>query len=198
MTTDSDQPTEKSRCYDSSRSVCLYGETQRTMSLGPKTAEGATAAQPTINRNTGVWVATMANVEKLGRILGTTLYTGMMASRLRREEMNRRIITLTDCFRLHMASRSGEDFKAEIWLSSSTGSVITDAMDDPVSLRNVLGDYIFEAITGSSWRNRLVRMPATVNILDMSHPHGNHGDCKLEIRLNFEAGHYLYVELYPS
>ncbi|KAK4069495.1 hypothetical protein Purlil1_13698 [Purpureocillium lilacinum] len=190
MTSDSDQPTKKRRRYDP--------KTQRKMSLGPKTAEVATHSQPAMNRNSGVLVATMANVEKLGRILGNLLYTGMMASRLRREEMDGRIITLTDCFRLHMASRSGEDFKAEIWLSSSTGSDITDAMDDPVRLRNVLGDYIFEAMRASSWRRRMVRMPATFNSVDVSYPHGNHGDCKLEVRLNFEAGHYLYVEAYDS
>ncbi|KND93763.1 hypothetical protein TOPH_01948 [Tolypocladium ophioglossoides CBS 100239] len=188
MTPGSDPPIKKRRLYKS--------KTQETMSGGPVNVEVANPSHETLNHESGR--AIIANVEKLERILGSLLYNGMMASRLRGGEVDGRIYPLTNCFRLHLASQSGGDFKVEVWRSSSTGSVITDAMDDPARLRSVLGDYIFEAMMASSWWRHMKQMPAIFNAVDISYPHGKNGDCKLEVRLNFKTGHSLFVELCPS
>lgn len=146
-----------------------------------------------------VKMARMANVEKLERILGDCLCNGMKASRLRKGEVDRRMMTLTDAVRLHLAYQSGEDFKLEIWLYSSIGKVITQAQDDSVErLRSVLGDYLFEAMSASNRWRTMAEISANFNAVYLSYPHGETGDCKLEVMLNFEAGRYLFVELYPS
>lgn len=177
---------------------------------GPKT--GAAAAFEIANFNMPPMVqgashieasdantARAATVEKLNRILEGFLRNGMMASRLRKGEVDRGIMTLTDAVRLHLAYQIGEDFKLEIWLCPSSGRDITEAKADSFArLRTVLGDYLFKEMSTSNWCRHAATTSDTLSAVNVSFPHGDSGDCKLEVMLNFEAGRYLLDELYPS
>lgn len=143
--------------------------------------------------------ARTATVAKLDRILGDCLQTGMNASRLRKGEVERGMMTFTDAVRLHLAHQSGEDFKLEIWLCPSIGRAAYQARANSIErLRRVLGDYLFKEMSTSNWWRNATTTSAELSAVNVSFTHGDIGDCKLEVLLNFEAGRYLMDELYPS
>lgn len=130
-----------------------------------------------------VKVARMASFEKLERVLGEYLHNGMTASRWRKTEVDRRIVTLTDAVRLHLAYRNGEHFKLGVRLCPFVGRAIAEAnANSAEQLRSMLGDYLFEAKTGD---------------IQVTFSHEGSGDCKLDVMLKFDAGRYLLGELYP-
>lgn len=146
-----------------------------------------------------VKMARMALLDKLEYFIGSYLHDGMMASRLRKGELNRRIRTLTDAIRLHLASKSPQDFKLEIWLCATIGKDIVQAAGDPIErMRSILGDYLFEAWSTSIWWRQAGTEPTARRVLPVSFPQGDDGDCKIEVMLNFETGRHLLDELYPS
>ncbi|KAG8407807.1 hypothetical protein J3459_018320, partial [Metarhizium acridum] len=119
----------------------------------------------------------MAKLESLEYVLGDYLYNGMMASRLRKGEVDRRIMTLTDAVRLHLAYQSGEDFKLEVWLCATVGRAIVDAKTDSVErVRSVLGDYLFEATSTSNWWRQTETEATHLSALRVSFPHSEIGD----------------------
>lgn len=146
-----------------------------------------------------VKMARMAKLERLEYVLGDYLYSGMMASRLRKGEVDRRIMTLTDAVRLHLAYQSGEDFKLEVWLCATVGKAVVEAKADSVErVRSVLGDYLFAATSSSNWWRQTETEGTHLGALHVSFPHSDIGDCKFDIMLNFETGRCLLDELYPS
>ncbi|KAF2175227.1 hypothetical protein K469DRAFT_78828 [Zopfia rhizophila CBS 207.26] len=150
-------------------------------------------------------MALMAEVAKLEDILGGYLFKGMKESRIRHREEERRSTTFTDAVRLHLADESGEDFKLEVWLYSSIGKAISQAkanMRSVEDLRDMLGDYLFEAMKASNRRKEEERtgMLACTSAVDVSFPSGKESsdDSKLEVMLNFETGDYVLGKAYPS
>jgi hypothetical protein len=84
-------------------------------------------------------------------------------------------------------------------LCSSTGEGISQAKMRPVEdLRNILGDYLFEAMKASNWRKEEERtaMLACTSAVHVSFPSGD--DSKLEVMLRFMRGKDVYAEIYPS
>lgn len=148
-------------------------------------------------------IAMMAEVDKLEstRTLGGYLFEGMNESRMRHREKDRRWMRFTDTVRLHVAYREGEDFKLEVWLCSSVGKAISQAkMRSVEDLRDMLGDYLFEAMKASNWRKEEEKKGMIgTRAVDVSFPNGDDGsDCKVEVMLNFGAGLYVLAEIYPS
>ncbi|EFY96512.2 hypothetical protein MAA_08009 [Metarhizium robertsii ARSEF 23] len=125
-----------------------------------------------------VKMARMAKLERLEYVLGDYLYSGMMASRLRKGEVDRRIMTLTDAVRLHLAYQSGEDFKLEVWLCATVGKAVVEAKADSVErVRSVLGDYLFAATSSSNWWRQRETEGTHLSALYVSFPHSDIGDC---------------------
>jgi hypothetical protein len=144
-------------------------------------------------------MARMADVDKLESILGSYLFEGMKASRMRESEENRRLLRFTDTVRLEPASQEGQDFKLEIWLCSLVGKAVSQAKSDE-DWRNILGDFLFEAMKGSNRRKKEEdRTPTDAGAVDFSFPNGKDSsdDSKLEVMLMFERGRYVFAEAYP-
>ncbi|KAF7927939.1 hypothetical protein EAE99_005316 [Botrytis elliptica] len=80
-------------------------------------------------------VAIMAEVCMLESRLGAHCFKGMDESYRRSEEKNRQGLRFTNAVCLHVASRVGEDFKLEIWLSRPIG-VISQTMMTSVEGEN--------------------------------------------------------------
>jgi hypothetical protein len=146
-------------------------------------------------------VALMSVMAKLESILGRYLFEGMKASRMRRHEEDRGQITFTDAVRLRLAYQLGEDFLLEVWLKSSIGKAISQirSVED---LRNILGNYLFEAMEASNRRKEEKRkeMRTWTNAVNVSSPSVEDGDedSKLRITLSFEIGRKVHEEAYPS
>ncbi|KAF2188770.1 hypothetical protein K469DRAFT_70544 [Zopfia rhizophila CBS 207.26] len=148
-------------------------------------------------------MALTAVVAKLESILGGYLFEGVKESRIRHREKDRRSMTFTDAVRLHLAYEEGEDFKLEVWLCSSIGKAISEANKRSVKdLRNMLGEYLFEAMKASNRRKEEERMgmSACTGAVDVSFPSGEDSsdDSKLEVILNFERGWNIWAEVFPS
>lgn len=149
----------------------------------------------------GTKTAMMAEVDKLESTLGGWLSENMNASHMRQREKDRQMMRFTDTVRLHVAYNEGEDFKLEVWLCSSIGKAISQAKMRPVEdLRDMLGDYLYDAMKASNWRKEEERrgMPIGTGAINVSFYNGDHGsDCKVELMVNFEAGLCVWAELYP-
>jgi hypothetical protein len=146
-------------------------------------------------------IAMMAEVDKLKSTLGGYLFKGMNESRMRRREKDRGMKSFTDTVRLHLAYQEGEDFKLEVWLCSSIGKAISQAeMRSVEDVRSMLGDYLFEAMKASNWRQEEERkgMSECACAVDVSFPNADDGsDCKVEVMLNFGTGKDVYGNIYP-
>ncbi|OBT38933.1 hypothetical protein VE00_10561 [Pseudogymnoascus sp. WSF 3629] len=160
-----------------------------------------TKAQDARRVASGTKMAMTAEVDKLESTLGGWLFENMDASHMRQREKDRQMMRFTDTVRLHVAYNEGEDFKLEVWLCSSIGKAISQATMGPVEdLRDMLGDYLYDAMNASNWRKEEERrgMPIGTGAIDVSFHNGDHGsDCKVEVMVNFEAGLYVWAELYP-
>ncbi|PVH70190.1 hypothetical protein DL98DRAFT_521748 [Cadophora sp. DSE1049] len=146
-------------------------------------------------------IAIMAEVDKLESRLGVYFFEGMYASRMRHQEKERQCMRFTDTVRLYVAYRPGEDIKLEMWLCASIGNDISQAtIDSAEDLRNVLGDYLFEAMKASNWwkeeeRKGICDFSGAVSV---SFPDGHNGsDCKVEVLLGSEMGLDLYKNAFP-
>ncbi|KAH9905216.1 hypothetical protein F4778DRAFT_697863 [Xylariomycetidae sp. FL2044] len=153
--------------------------------------------QPDETIYTDIYMARMAEVGKLRDILGAFLFVGMKLSRARKREAEASQITLTDTVRLHLASQEGEDFKLAIWVTALTGEMVSAAKSTSVNeLRDVLGDYLFEAMVASSKRRGEQMSICTSAVLVM--PGSKDDDFKIEIMLCFGVGKEIYANMYPS
>jgi hypothetical protein len=57
----------------------------------------------------------------------------------------------TDTVRLHVAYYPGKDIKLEMWLCASIrNDILRATINSAEALRNVLGDYLFEALKTSN------------------------------------------------
>jgi len=144
----------------------------------------------------------MADVEKLDSRLGGYLFEGLGATRMRHRENQRRVTRFTDTVRLHVAHREGEDFKLEVWVALSIGKAIAQAkMKSIDDLETLLGGYLFEAMKASNWRKEEERtkLPGCTGAVNVSLPNADDdSDCKVEVMLSFEAGQFMWAELFPS
>lgn len=149
-----------------------------------------------------VETAIMADVEKLDSRLGGYLFEGLGATRMRHRENQRRVTRFTDTVRLHVAHREGEDFKLEVWVALSIGKAIAQAkMKSIDDLETLLGGYLFEAMKASNWRKEEERtkLPGCTGAVNVSLPNADDdSDCKVEVMLSFEAGQFMWAELFPS
>ncbi|KAK0120233.1 hypothetical protein ONS95_011639 [Cadophora gregata] len=100
-------------------------------------------------------IAEVAEVSKLADVLGSYLFEGMNKSQMRHREKDERFVPFTKTILLHLCFGSGEDFKLDVWLCSSVGRAISQAqMGSVEALRSMLGDYLFDAMKASVWRQR--------------------------------------------
>jgi hypothetical protein len=187
---------------DSSLSQPLSGVTHdQREARGSPTAGGANFSAVSQARSgrrveaVGRKIARMAEVDKLESVLGAYLFEGNAASRMRHQEGS---ITLTDSVRLHLPYHE-EDCKLEVWLYSSIREAISQTTMRPVEdWKNILGDFLFEAMKASNWRKEEVR----IGMLDTRAVHipfanGDEGsDCKVEVMLGFREGREVYNHIF--
>lgn len=146
-------------------------------------------------------IAMMPEVIKLQSTLGSYLFEGIEESQMRYREKDKGGISFTDTVRLHFAYREGEDFKLEVWLYTSIGKAISEAKSQSFEhLRDILGDYLFEAMKASNRRNEEVakRTPDCTRTIDVSFPNGDGSDCKVEMMLCFMRGKEIYGNIYRT
>jgi hypothetical protein len=152
----------------------------------------------------GMNIAKMAVVDKLENTLGTYVFKGMVATRMRGLEKDRRWMKFTDTVRLHI-NRTGEDYKLEVWLHSSTGKSISQATKGTADdLCNKLGKYLFSGMMTSNWRKEKEKQ----GIHDFSGAvflccpdgidHQEKSDWKMEVILSSRIGLEIYKNVFPS
>jgi len=146
-------------------------------------------------------IAIMAEVDKLESALRVYLFGGINTSRMRHQEKERQCMRFTDTVRLHVAYRPGEDIKLEMWLCASIGNDILQAtISSAEALRNILGDYLFDAMRTSNWWKEKERKGIRDfdGAIKVSFPDGHDGsDCKVEVLLGSEMGLELYKNAFP-
>jgi len=149
----------------------------------------------------GMMVARMAEVEKLEIPLGGYLFKWMKASRMRHQEKERRCMRFTDTVRLHVAYREGEDSKLEIWLCASIRNDVSQAtIYSAEELRNILGDFLFEAVEASNWRKEqekkgIYDFRGAFQISSFDEQSGS--DCKMDVLLGSKMGLNLSQIAFP-
>ncbi|KAH7364891.1 hypothetical protein BKA65DRAFT_473192 [Rhexocercosporidium sp. MPI-PUGE-AT-0058] len=149
----------------------------------------------------GMKIARMAEVDKLEIPLGGYLFERMKASRMRHQEKERRCMRFTDTVRLHVAYREGEDIKLEIWLCASIRNDVSQAtISSAEGLRNILGNYLFEAMKASNWRKEQekegtydFRGAFSISFLEEQ----SDSDCKVEVLLGSKMGLDFYQNAFP-
>jgi len=146
------------------------------------------------------YIAEVAEVARLGGTLGDYLFKGMNKTQRRNQEKDRRMISFTETVRLHLGYREGEDFKLEVWLCSSVGKAIAQAkMESVEGLRSMLGDYLFDAMETSIWRQDEEKkgISDSTGAVDVSFPNGEDGgDCIMKVMLNFVVGMHVFRSTY--
>lgn len=165
---------------------------------GNKTGLDSSRCQPSAELISVQPTARMAEVDKLEIILGSCLFRGINASRKRNREKARGMIRLTDTVVLHLARQADEDFKLEVCLCSSIGEAIFQAkMRSIEDLRNMLGDYLFEAMKASNWRKREERteMTGCTSAVNVFRASGD--DSKLQVMLHFGTGKEVFTQMFP-
>ena len=101
-------------------------------------------------------MARWTRMDKLESILSSHLFKAIEASRIRRQEG---IMSLTDSVHLHVAYREGKDFKLELCLCPSVDKAIPQtAVKSVQECKNILEEYLFEAVKGSNQRKEKVKM----------------------------------------
>ncbi|KAF7880486.1 uncharacterized protein EAF02_007332 [Botrytis sinoallii] len=142
----------------------------------------------------------MAEVCMLESRLGAHCFKGMDESYRRSEEKNRQGLKFTNAVRLHVASRVGEDFKLEIWLSRPIGVISQTMMTSVEGLVNTLGCYLLGAMKSSNgWkkqeRNGIQDLSGVFDLYFENEKHGN--DCRLQVTLGYEIGQIFFQDVYP-
>lgn len=159
-------------------------------------------AQDARQVGSGMKIAILAEVDKLESTVGGYLFKGMNETYMRLREKDGGRMTLTDTVRLHLAYQEGEDFKLEVWLCSSVGKAISEARLRSVEdLRDMLGNYLFEAMEASNWRKEEEErgISECTGAIDVSFPNGEDGsDCKMRVLLNFVMGIRVFERIYPG
>ncbi len=124
----------------------------------------------------------------------------MNKSQMRHREKDRGMMSFTETVRLHFGYREGEDFKLEVWLCSLVGRAISQAkMRSVEDLRSMLGDYLFDAMKASIWREEEERKGVSdcTGAVDVSFPNGEDGsDCVMGVMLNFVMGIRVFESIY--
>ncbi|KAF7870607.1 hypothetical protein EAF04_004351 [Stromatinia cepivora] len=149
---------------------------------------------------TGKKVAKTADVDKLEHLLGAHFLNGIYATRMRHLEKVNGWRKFTNAVRLHVPFIEGEDFALEVWLSASFGQSILQAMiNSTKDLRNLLGDYIFEATKVSNWMVEAEKkgIQDFNGAIIVSFPDGDDSsDCKMEVMLNCIVGFNLLKSVF--
>ncbi|ESZ94036.1 hypothetical protein SBOR_5562 [Sclerotinia borealis F-4128] len=148
----------------------------------------------------GTNIAIMAEVCKLESPLGVQLFKGMDATYIRDLEKQRRWGKFTDAVRLHLPSPEAKDYKLEVWICPSIGKVISQAKESAKDLRDVLDEYLFDAVNTSDWKKEQERngLQGFAGAVTVSFPKGDDGsDCKVEIILSAEKGSEFYENVFP-
>ncbi|KJZ72794.1 hypothetical protein HIM_07738 [Hirsutella minnesotensis 3608] len=153
--------------------------------------------QPEASVEEDVYMARMAEMEKVKATLGVYLFVSMKTSRTRKKEEEERMVSLTDTVRLYFAVQEGEDFKLNIWISSSAGESISKAHSRSVDeLRDMLGDYLFEAMEASKKRKSEQNAACTGAVAVLRGAKDE--DSLLEVILCFAVGKEIYATMYSS
>ncbi|ESZ90801.1 hypothetical protein SBOR_8806 [Sclerotinia borealis F-4128] len=147
----------------------------------------------------GTNIAIMAEVCKLESPLGVQLFKGMDATYIRDLEKQTRCWKFTDAVRLYLPSPEVKDYKLEVWICPSIGKVISQAKESAKDLRDVLDEYLFDAVNTSDWKKEQERngLQGFANVVTVSFPKGDGSDCKVEIILSAEKGSEFYENVFP-
>lgn len=183
--------TDTIRSHDSSLSQPSNG-----LAHGQEIAIGNLAPE-----TTGRKVAKTVEVEKLKDPLGIHLFDGINATRMRRLEMINGWRKFTNTVRLHVPVVEGEDFTLEVWLPTSFGKSISQAIiSSTKDLGNLLSDYIFEATKASNFMikadSRGTQNFAGAVIVSFSNGDNDDSDCKVEVMLNYRVGFGILMRVF--
>ena len=161
-------------------------------------ANGENAAPNTPSPSFGVdspFVAVMPEASSLRGVLGGFLYVGMRTSCKRVQEENNR---LTSAVCLHFAAYHGGDFKLELFVNAMTGIAIAQANGDDGLVRDMLGDYLTDAMEGSLWMQEEERVGRSGTTKAFGVIPVETTDYRLSILLRFSTGTELFNQLFPN
>ncbi|PVH95540.1 hypothetical protein DM02DRAFT_617833 [Periconia macrospinosa] len=196
--------TQKRSLETNTRAACLQDEAVSTSVQEENAIEaGSELAEASHRQNAGqaedgiemAWVAVMAEMTKIKSVLGSYLFTGIKSSHMRHGEGE--ATRLTNTVHLHLPYGPWQDYKLDIWLPSYFGISISQAAKRSAKeLEAMLGDFLFKAMNDS---NRMMGKSAPTGAINVSYPSQDDGDdCKVEVMLEFQAGGYVYKEIYPQ
>ncbi|KIV92568.1 hypothetical protein, variant [Exophiala mesophila] len=117
----------------------------------------------------------------------------MRTSEKRRKEENKRF---TSAVRLHFPLNSGEDMKLEIFINSSAGHAIVQAVGDDDLMKDMLGKYLADAMEDSLWIRGDQAIGATRTHEALAVIPTETKDCRLLILLPFLKGRELFERLF--
>ena len=140
------------------------------------------------------FVAVMPEASLLKDVLGGFLQVGMRTSYKRIQEENNRF---TSAVRLHFAVVHGGDFKLEVFVNAMTGSAMAQANGDDDLVRDMLGDYLADAMEGSLWNQEKGRIGTAGTTKALGVIPVETTDCRLLVLLRFSTGKELFNHLFP-
>ena len=140
------------------------------------------------------FVAVMPEASLLRDVLGGFLQVGMRTSYKRIQEENNR---LTSAVRLHFAAVHGGDFKLEVFVNAMTGSAMAQANGDDDLVRDMLGNYLADAMEGSLWKQEKGRIGTVETTKAFGVIPVETTDCRLLVMLRFSTGKELFNHLFP-
>ncbi|KAF2818211.1 hypothetical protein CC86DRAFT_240718, partial [Ophiobolus disseminans] len=133
-----------------------------------------------------------ASLPLLDSILGGYLSRGMYETCIRKDEEQSGATVITNAVRLWYALEQHGDFGLEIWLGSSWGDEITQQLEEMTSIegwKNILGDYLYQAMTKSRFRESEVsRSILRTGAARISKGSVIGSDSKLEVLICFQTG----------
>jgi hypothetical protein len=140
-----------------------------------------------------------AEAEKLENVLGTNFFEWINESHMRKRETGQ--AKFTDAVRLYVSNIVGVDSILEVWLGSSHWSTLLQAKAGSVEdSRNILGDYLFEAMETSNWRMEEKRQGVSRNtgaFKIFCYDSDGGSDFKMEVILSYWTGMDIWQNMFP-
>ncbi|KAK8145439.1 hypothetical protein G3M48_004446 [Beauveria asiatica] len=137
--------------------------------------------------------AVMVSLERAPSVLQSFLFAGLISSKKRLLETTS---SCTLAMAMYLAAAEGKDYRLELWLCSSMGDILSNALNNPTpSLRYLLGDMIFDAIESSQvmLEERQKERVCGTDALQLTR---DGEDYKISISLGFEKGMMMYFSLF--
>ena len=141
------------------------------------------------------FVAVMPEASLLKDVLGWVSASGN--ERQATSEFRKRTNRFTSAVRLHFAAVHGGDFKLEVFVNAMTGSAMAQANGDDDLVRDMLGDYLADAMEGSLCNQEKGRIGTAGTTKALGVIPVETTDCRLLVLLRFSTGKELFNHLFP-